>query len=178
MRMHDLVRRVPSERLRQWLLVTLRETSDPVPRWLGPSQVAAAVVLFSGFPGLLLLPSERDLWSGLIGLGAAASLALRLLSLRWAPALRTGPWPRALGSGSLVVTLTGAGEAPVRVVKAVREISGATLAASRQAVVTAPTVLLVEADEQAATRAADVLCTAGAEVTVEPGATATPAVEV
>lgn len=90
----DVVRRVPSERLRSMLSAVFRVTSDPVPNWLRPGQSTAAVVLFVGFAGLLFLPATMDLWFALITLGALASLVLRLLSLRWAPALQAGPSPQ------------------------------------------------------------------------------------
>lgn len=72
------------ERVRQGLATSLESTTDPAPPWLGPSRIAAAVVLGVGFVGLLLIPVPEAVWFSFITLGALASLVLRLLSLRWA----------------------------------------------------------------------------------------------
>jgi hypothetical protein len=166
MDVHDIVGRVPSERLRRWLTVTFQVTADPVPQWLGPAQAAAATLLFVGFAGLLLTPVPLALWFVAITLGALGSLVLRLLSLRWAPALSARPWPRVPGTGDLTVTVIGRGPTPVRAIKAVRDLTGASLRAAHDAVMDAPTILLVDVDEAEATRAADLLRSAGADVTV------------
>jgi hypothetical protein len=163
---HDLAQRVPSQRLR--LTLTFQVTSDPVPGWLRPSQAAAAAALLVGFAALLFVPDPRWLPSLLITLGALATLVLRLLSLRWAPALTAGPWPRVAGTGELTVTVTGPGPTPLRAVKAVRDLTGASLRAAHDAVMAPPTTLLSGADQTDAARVADALRAAGAEVTVEP----------
>jgi hypothetical protein len=166
MNVHDLVERVPSERARRLLHVTFQVTQDPVPDWLHPGQTAAAGALLVGFAGLLLVPLPAWLWSLLITLGALGTLVLRLLSLRWAPALAAGPWPLGSRSGGFSVTVTGPGPAPIRAIKAVRDLTGVSLQTAHHAVMSAPTTLLADVDEAEATRAADVLRAAGAEVAV------------
>ena len=166
MDVHDLVERVPSERARRLLRVTFQVTQDPVPAWLHPGQTAAASALLVGFAGLLLVPLPALLWYLLITLGALGTLVLRLLSLRWAPALVAGPWPLSSRTGDLTVTVTGPGSTPIRAIKAVRDLTGVSLQSAHQAVMNAPTTLLADVDEPEATKAADLLRTAGAEVVV------------
>jgi hypothetical protein len=169
MDVHDIAGRASSERVRRWLTVTFQVTADPAPQWLRPGQTAAAALLFVGFAGLLLAPVPLVLWFVVITLGALGSLILRLLSLRWAPSLIAGPWPQAPGTGSLSVTVTGRGPTPLRAIKAVRDLTGVPLRAARDAVMDAPTTLLVDVGEAEATRAADVLRAAGAQITVTAG---------
>jgi hypothetical protein len=97
MEVDDIVRHVPSARLRQGLAVTFRVTPDPAPGWLRPSQVAAGAVLLIGFAGLLLATVPIGVWFALITLGALGTLILRLLCLRWAPALRAAGADRTAG---------------------------------------------------------------------------------
>ena len=166
MDVHDLVERVPSERARRLLHVTFQVTQDPVPGWLHPGQTAAAGALLVGFAGLLLVPLPAWLWYLLITLGALGTLVLRLLSLRWAPALAAGPWPLSSRTGDLTVTVTGPGPAPIRAIKAVRDLTGVSVQVAHQAVMNAPTTLFADAGEAEATKAADLLRAAGAEVVV------------